>query len=470
MSGKNYFIRIFPVLFALNIAFSAFSQEIVRIPKDSLLADFDTLFKTIDEIHVNMYACIPEEEFAEMASRVKSKINRDMTPNEFFRIVAPLVSALGDGHTNLYPSFEEFKWRNSLLFPYWVSVDTNDSTVCIRSNPMALPDSIPLGATVNRINGIAIDTIISGMMRMLSGERYFFKLVRVNRFFIPFLNLLYPDSVYTVDYTYNGATGSKRIEAVPFSVLMENMKTSQNKRSAGNTSYTFTIRDRENVGIIDFRHFYNRKRFSRFLDSVFTVMKERNIGNLIIDIRNNGGGNSTLGDDLFQYISHTPFAQFGKTVIKYSDRQKRYILERNRGFWAFPVRWRIRLIPNGLKVYDGEKLIKLRKNRLRYNGNVYLLISHNTFSSAASFSWAFKHFNMGTVIGRESGGMGVCFGDILSFSLPHSKLYYTVSFKKFYQYGATEEDIHGTLPHYTVDPDSALTFTLNLINKGVSGK
>ena len=88
--------------------------------------------------------------------------------------------------------------------------------------------------------------------------------------------------------------------------------------------------------------------------------------------------------------------------------------------------------PNGIEIYkENMDLIKLRENPLRYKVNVFLLISHTTFSSAASFSWAFKYFKMGTVVGEETGGMAVCFGDEINPKLPNSGLLYCVSYKKF---------------------------------------
>ena len=110
-------------------------------------------------------------------------------------------------------------------------------------------------------------------------------------------------------------------------------------------------------------------------------------------------------------------------------------------------------------------MIKLKKNDLRYNGNVYLLISHRTFSSAASFSWAFKYFKMGKVIGEESGGMAVCFGNIIHQQLPYSKINYWVSHKKFNMYGATDENNHGTIPDFEVRSENALDYTIELIQR-----
>jgi C-terminal processing protease CtpA/Prc len=213
----------------------------------------------------------------------------------------------------------------------------------------------------------------------------------------------------------------------------------------------------KNIGIIEFDVFGDFEKFEVFLDSTLQVIQKENIGNLIIDLRRNGGGNSRLGDELFQYISPTSFAQFGKTIVRYSDIVKQfYKAASNREITN----------PDGIEIYnENAEVIQLRENNLRYNGNVYLLISHSTFSSAASFSWAFKYFKMGTVIGEESGGMAVCFGDVISLRLPNSGLFYGISHKKFYQYGATDDNIHGTLPDHSVEREKALDFAIDLITR-----
>ncbi len=121
--------------------------------------------------------------------------------------------------------------------------------------------------------------------------------------------------------------------------------------------------------------------------------------------------------------------------------------------------------PVGLQTYNDTTLIQLRENKNRFKGNTYLLTSHMTFSSAASFSWAFKYFKMGTVIGEETGGIAVCFGDIINQVHPNTKIEYSGSHKKFYHYGATESDTHGTIPDFTIPEKDALDFAMDLIMK-----
>lgn len=119
----------------------------------------------------------------------------------------------------------------------------------------------------------------------------------------------------------------------------------------------------------------------------------------------------------------------------------------------------------GLSGWETMEQILPREDSLRYRGRCYELISHYTFSSAASFAWAFQYFRMGKAIGEETGGQVVCFGDIIQYKLPHSQLPLACSYRKMYQYGGTDDNRHGVLHDYEVPAERALDFTLELIRK-----
>ena len=206
---------------------------------------------------------------------------------------------------------------------------------------------------------------------------------------------------------------------------------------------------------MDFRSFYDAKRMKVFADSMFRTLRKEDIPNLIIDVRNNGGGNSTVGDTLLRYLSPRPFEQMGKALVRVTPTTQRLLGNKDiqPGWYLFN--------PEA----EGELISPLSSGEGHYHGKVYLLTSHHTFSSASSFAWAFKQFGMGTVVGEESGGMNVSFGDLLFYHLPVSGLGCSISYKRFWQYGADETDIHGTLPDHVVPQEKALDAALKLIRK-----
>ena len=112
-----------------------------------------------------------------------------------------------------------------------------------------------------------------------------------------------------------------------------------------------------------------------------------------------------------------------------------------------------------------EYIIPLTPQEGHYHGKVYLLTSNKTFSSAGSFAWAFKETGAGKTVGEETGGMNVSFGDILYFRLPVSKLSCSVSYKRFWQFHADENNIHGTLPDIPVPAADALDAAMKLVGK-----
>jgi len=439
-------VWIFLSLFTVN----AFGQS-KSFSREQMAQDIDSLFSSIEQVHPDMYAVYPKQKLKQEIEKVKSELNPSGDIFYFYRLVAPLVVKLGDGHTNFFPPFrgpEDF--ANMLLLPLSVKITSPDKRIFVRDEY----NTIPSEAQILSINNIEAENIVQEMLNYSSGEKDFYRIDKLKQLFTPLMSILFGDSVYNIVYLYNQEKHSVQIKAISFNEVSEIV--SQQNRSEPTEFYTFRSLPDKNIGIIEFNQFTDFDKFKVFLDTTFQILQKENIGNLIIDIRKNGGGNSSLGDELLQYISPEPFAQFGKTIVKYSDIQKQVYKSYGREITN----------PNGIEIYNEKRtLIELRENPFRYKGNVYLLISHSTFSSAASFSWAFKYFKMGTVIGEESGGMAVCFGDVISLKLPNTGLFYGCSFKKFYQYGATDDNIHGTLPDYDVEAEKALDFTIDLITQ-----
>lgn len=77
-----------------------------------------------------------------------------------------------------------------------------------------------------------------------------------------------------------------------------------------------------------------------------------------------------------------------------------------------------------------------------------------------NFAQAFKHYKTGKIIGEETGGWIVSYGDKITMSLPISKLPLSISTKKFYTVGATDNDKHGVKPDIQINKEEALDYAL----------
>ncbi|GAH36907.1 unnamed protein product, partial [marine sediment metagenome] len=79
------------------------------LPPGKLKADLDFLFKTVEEVHPNMYAYVSEADFRVHRDGLYKRIDQPMTRLEFYKQVAPVVAKLRNGHTQVYPFLTEFK-------------------------------------------------------------------------------------------------------------------------------------------------------------------------------------------------------------------------------------------------------------------------------------------------------------------------------------------------------------------------
>lgn len=96
-----------------------------------------------------------------------------------------------------------------------------------------------------------------------------------------------------------------------------------------------------------------------------------------------------------------------------------------------------------------------RRNSLRFNGDVYVLVGSQTFSAATDFAAIIKDLSIGKIVGQETGGLASCYGDVFSLTLPNSKLKLGVSFKYFLRCGDFN-DTKGVIPDVVVETDSVL--------------
>jgi len=430
----------------ISIAQNTFSKE-------ELYADIDAIYLMIYEIHPDMFATITQEEYEIKIKEAKSVITDNMSRLEFYSIAAPLVSCFNDGHTFLNFDWSDLQKLNGKHFPYSVRLNYLQKTVKITSSFNDNDSEIPFGAQVISINNKPANEIINNVINLVSGETIFYKEALINTMSFPYMATQFiGDSIFSIEYLHNDISFSKTVKGVSYRQIYNVLQNAEKNQEL--TDYSMKIDEENAIAILYFNRFFDLEKFSFFLDSAFTVIHQNSISDLIIDLRKNLGGNSLLGDALFQYISHVPFRQFGKTTVRTSERQKQFHYE----YFGKEQNEEI-----GYKTFDDSPLNELEENQLRFNGNVYLLTSNLSYSSASSFAWTFKCFDMGIVIGEETGGQAVSFGDMIVQKLPNTELMLGVSHKKFYDYGATDENTHGTIPHYQVVNEKAMDYAIDLI-------
>jgi len=152
------------------------------------------------------------------------------------------------------------------------------------------------------------------------------------------------------------------------------------------------------------------------LDEFFTAVHDRSVKRVAVDLRANSGGNSTVVDEFLRYLDVADYASFGGDV-RWSEAALRQ-----------------RKAPGEPRFEPARRVRRANARRTDpppFQGELLVLTGPATFSSGNWFAVVVHDNRLGTIVGEPTGNAPSSYGDVLSFSLPHSGLAYTLSFKRW---------------------------------------
>ena len=174
-------------------------------------------------------------------------------------------------------------------------------------------------------------------------------------------------------------------------------------------------------------------------------MNESGTKSLILDLRDNGGGEDELGKLLLSYLLDEPFKYYDDLVInarqftfqKYTDHTE-----------PLPADL-LEVQPNGkYRMVKHPNWGMQQPSKPAFHGKVLILINGGSFSTTSEFL-SHAHFHKrATFIGEESGGgyYGNTSGPSLRLTLPHSKVQVGVPLMTYYMaVSGYQAKAHGVL-------------------------
>ena len=441
---------------------------------NKLREDLDFLFKTIEEVHPNMYAYTSKESFSKLRDQLYSQSSKPMSRLELYKAIAPVVAFLKNGHTFMQlprGAFEEYLQKGGKIFPlecYW------DGTSMILKS-CASGDDLPIGGEILNIDNQNAKEFLVRTTRYFPAENKPYNLgLLESENTLPMLLWLEKGNAESMTINIKTMDGTiekyvikprSKTEIENQDIANETKDTTASSDKNPNYSYHFILE--HNVGLIKFNSCTDLEKFEAFLVESFGKLQEQSPDNLIIDIRKNSGGHSTLGDAFLEYLTDKPFRQFEKIELKVSKQ----VCEQYNSLGMEEPEGQI----GSIESYEGG-FEQPGENPLRFKGKLFLLTGPATASSALSFAAAVKHFGIGTLIGRETEETPVSYGHCIFGSLTNTGLGFSVACKRFVDAGGVDNG-RGVVPDYEVKQtpedtakgvDTVLQFTLDLIRKSTS--
>ncbi|WDF54982.1 S41 family peptidase [Mucilaginibacter sp. KACC 22063] len=430
---------------------TVFSQPANKFSTDQLKSDLHFLENQIYSVHAYPYTELNQQQYKQLFTNIESKLTDSLNAVEYFKLIRPCFAYLSDEHAGLsVPEkiLPEIYKTGTIYLPFTLLKEGNKYTV---SKILVPQNGLAADINITSINGVPVDKAVEQASLMASG----YKDQRMQKALDQF-GLLYsritPGAVTSYVLKTNDGK-SLTITGVAFSVWQTeiNRQTGWNSkcdelisyRKYGNTGYitscSFTASDRQ-LDSINTR-----------LQAIFKQVKDDGVSKLVIDVSHNGGGNSSVGQLLINYIYGKPYNGY-QCNFKRSDDYLKLIKSwglNNPEYEARPV---------GTIIHsNSEKITPDVHNPYRFNGKVYIVIGDGTFSSAIMFATTIKDNHIATLVGKiPDSGHPDHFGEMYNNVLPNTKLPFRFGVKEWIRPTGKSKD-NVLRPDKIIDMDNAST-------------
>lgn len=424
----------------------------------SYLEDFRLYKRALLETHPSLYRYTPRDQFHEVLDSIEQTIDVETSEWEFFRALTRIHAMIRESHSYLGASDDLMtQSRRAKLFPLRVCLDRNK--ILVTGSREEAHDHL-IGKEIININGQSVESLISAlemfsllnsgynnsaMYKELSGYdnfsyAYYLNISRADQF-----EIVYKDDEGTRSISLEGSSKKLSGDFPEFP-------------SEPIPPYSFTIDKEADVArltITTFAYWVVDKSlndYKVFFKNCFSAIEENNIGNLIIDVSENRGGEEMIGAELLTYLIDHPFSIYNQVSTKTLD-------------YSFT-----NSMPNASKLKFSKKdfsyadsCFVLQKGKIfqrfepkqehRFAGSVYFISSGRSRSATNILLALAKTHQVGTIVGQESGGT---FKDLdgrwrATFNLPFSEVLVSYPVWRFEINSKGQNPRRGVTPDYVVD-------------------
>ncbi|MEM7729804.1 MAG: S41 family peptidase [Pseudomonadota bacterium] len=172
--------------------------------------------------------------------------------------------------------------------------------------------------------------------------------------------------------------------------------------------------------------------FTRFIDDAFTEFAADGATRLILDLRDNPGGDNSFSDPMLAYLADEPFRFYSTFRVRSSAEAEasnaaRMAAKGNTSGVSGQFAESYAQTPYG-EVFDFELDQARPRADGRFKGEVYALIDRNSYSNAVNVAAILQDYGWATLVGEPTTDFATTYGSMETFTLPQSG--FTVGFPK----------------------------------------
>lgn len=458
--------RVF--LIFLFVSSACFGQTDQKITVEQLKEDINLLKKKIQTLHPNLYLYSSKDIIDNCFDSLYLTVKESLTELVFYRHITIISSIIKDGHSIILPSSNttSFHNENSLFFPFKLKLISGSLFV-----EMVLTDSTTIseGSEILSINGIGTNKMLKELMerQVRDGYNETYPAWIIDNYFREFYSYIFghPDE-FRIEYKSNDIRRSTIVKALKKDRINANkiirypLKINVRKPKEG---ILFTENLQGNVATLTIKDFHKevledeyKQDFRKEIKRAFGQLHQTGIQNLILDLRNNQGGDVEYGVYLLSFLLQEDFT--------YIDQYSK--VAAGPDFQLIKTR--------------GEATGVHHPAASTFKGQLYVLINGGSFSNSGIVSTILKKYNRAIFIGTETGGNNkVLAGDVTEYNLPNTKIHFEIPTRRYMLRESLPLTGHGTIPDYEIpdnindvlaNKDTQMDFALKIIREKSSGK
>lgn len=350
--------------------------------------DLFTLSEQFVALHSGRLRYSTEAEQDEIFGAALFEISEQMSALEFYRIAARVVATVRCGHTGV--QLGDLDERNAIVaagyLPFQVKLLGERAWIL-----ESFDERLPSGAEIASINGHSIAEIRATAFSRMSGDGSIEtgKERRLERNFT-YLYVLLVQDPEEVGRDYEILlVGADEPVAAPG--MAHDEHAAKSKPRPQRPLMSVDVMPEKDLAVIMVSRFGDNDGEPSFPEQLEACFREANasgVGNLVVDLRGNGGGNDNYGAELVSYMATEEFGYFER--IEVTDDYEG---------------------PGGIVERDGKRLVTTHRSlkpwepaEHRFRGKVWLFEDGWTFSTAADVATVAHHNGFATLVGEESGG------------------------------------------------------------------
>lgn len=451
-----------------------------------LKEDFRLMNKVLKANHPSLYWYTTKDSLDAFSAIVESTLSDSLTEPQFKNKLAWYVSKIHCGHTSTRPSKGYAKYYSAKKLPQFpLNIKIWKDSAVVINNLLKNDTFIKRGNIITDINGFKTKLIIDSLCSLMSTDgfsnNFKFQAFSFN-FPAYYKNAFGTDSLYMVSYLDN--VGKSKIDTLKN--FMVTPDTASNKKDSLNTSKnavqnTLSKKQIRQLTLLSYRNLsidtisktaflaintFSKGRLKRFFRKSFAHLKNLDTKNLVIDLRQNTGGDVMSSTKLCKYLVDKSF-RIADTV---ASLRRGMMYKSSITPWFF-YWWAMQFSTK--KMDDGrfhfryfEKHFFKPKKKNHFNGNIYLITGGYTFSAASIFTNNLKGQSNVKVVGEETGGGS--YGNSAIFIpeiiLPNSKLRVRLPLFRMILNKENPKNGRGIFPDIEILPTS------DFIRKGIDAK